>query len=127
MPLVTLTLLKGRTRIQKTEILDSIHDALVKCGIPQTDRFQRVIELNAEDFVFDRNYPEMKIPRSDDFILIEILLSVGRSVKVKKEILKNLISNLSDHSKIDPRDIMIVFKETQWENWSFESGVQIHV
>jgi tautomerase-like protein len=53
--------------------------------VPEKDRFQRVLELSSDDFRFDPEYPDLTAGRTDDFILIEILLSVGRSVKVKKQ------------------------------------------
>jgi phenylpyruvate tautomerase PptA (4-oxalocrotonate tautomerase family) len=127
MPLVTITLHKGRTAQEKRVIADAIHDALVQSGIPQQDRFQRFIELNADDFIYDLTYPSLSEARSEKFIIVEILLSVGRSVKVKKELLKQLISNLEQCASISARDVMVVFKETQWENWAFAHGEQLHI
>ncbi len=127
MPLITITLHKGRTSSEKRAIADSIHDALVQSGIPQTDRFQRFLELSADDFIYDPTYPNLADARSEKFIIIEILLSVGRSVKVKKELLKTLISNLKERASISPNDVMVVFKETQWENWAFANGEQLHI
>jgi phenylpyruvate tautomerase PptA (4-oxalocrotonate tautomerase family) len=127
MPLVTITLHKGRTAQEKRVIADAIHDALVQSGIPQQDRFQRFIELNADDFIYDLTYPSLSEARSEKFIIVEILLSVGRSVKVKKELLKHLISNLEERASISARDVMVVFKETQWENWAFAHGEQLHI
>jgi hypothetical protein len=50
-----------------------------------------VLELSAEDFRYDASYPDLATPRTDDFVLIEVLLSVGRSVKVKRKIAVDLI------------------------------------
>ena len=71
MPLVTLTLRTGRSPALKTTVLDAVHAALVASGVPPTDRFQRVIELDAEHFRFDPKYPDVETARSDDFALIE--------------------------------------------------------
>jgi phenylpyruvate tautomerase PptA (4-oxalocrotonate tautomerase family) len=87
--------------------------------------FQRVIELGAEDFRFDSAYPDVKTMRNDDFALIEILWSVGRSVKVKKKLLAELMEDLT-HAGLDPENVMVCFKETTWENWSFAGGRLIH-
>ncbi|MFQ3607580.1 MAG: tautomerase family protein [Chloroherpetonaceae bacterium] len=126
MPLITITLHKGRTSSEKRAIADSIHDALVQSGVPQHDRFQRFLELSADDFIYDLTYPNLANARSSKFIIVEILLSVGRSVKVKKELLKTLISNLNERASISPNDVMVVFKETQWENWAFAHGELLH-
>lgn len=125
MPLVTITLGKGRTAEQKQKIGDAIQAALVETGVPAADRFQRFIELEPENFVYDTNYPDLSKPRTSQFIVIEILLSVGRSVKVKKKILGGLISQLKTLG-LDPNDIFVVFKETSWENWAFANGEILH-
>lgn len=125
MPLVTITSLKGRTKEEKQKIGDAIQKALAEAVTPVADRFQRFFDMNEEDFIFDKSYPDMAEERSDKFIIIEILFSVGRSVKIKRKILATLISALQDLS-IDPKDIFVVFKETAWENWAFTAGQILH-
>ena len=126
MPLVTITVRKGKSREFKSAVLSAIHGALVASSVPEKDRFQRVLELDADDFRFDAEYPDLASPRTDDFVLIEILLSVGRSVKVKKQILAHLIASLSKTPGLNPDNVMVVFKETLWENWAFGGGRLIH-
>ncbi|MEO7756515.1 MAG: tautomerase family protein, partial [Dokdonella sp.] len=87
MPLVTITVRKPKPAVFKSAVLDSVHEALVAAGVPVTDRFQRVLELDAEDFRYDPLYPDLQTDRSDSFVLIEILWSVGRSVKIKRKVL----------------------------------------
>src|SRR4029077_6884534 len=70
--------------------------------------------------------PDLTTPRTDDFVLIEILLSVGRSVKVKKKILSELMTALTKSPGLNPDNVMVCFKETQWENWAFAGGRLIH-
>lgn len=127
MPLVTLTVRKGKTTAFKSAVLQAVHGALVQAGVPETDRFQRVLELEAEDFQFDPLYPDLGSPRTEDFVLIEILLSVGRSVKIKKNILKDIIAAIEQSPGLHPDNVMVCFKETTWENWSFGGGRQLHV
>jgi phenylpyruvate tautomerase PptA (4-oxalocrotonate tautomerase family) len=126
MPLVTLTVRKPKTPAFKRAVLDAVHGALVASGVPAADRFQRVIELEADDFVFDPRYPDLASDRTADFIVIEVLLSVGRSVKVKRKILSDLLAALAHAPGADPEHVMVVFKETQWENWAFGGGRIIH-
>ena len=78
-----------------------------------------------EDFNFDPSYPDLKHDRTEDFVLIEILWSVGRSVKVKKKLLEDLMASLSRQG-LNPENVMVCFKETTWENWSFGGGRLIH-
>ena len=127
MPLVTLTVRRGKDAAFKSAVLNAVHNALVASGVPQADRFHRVLELSAEDFRFDPSYPDLASPRTDDFVLIEVLLSTGRSVKVKRKIAVDLIDSLRQAPGLNPDDVMLVFKETLWENWSFGGGRFIHV
>jgi phenylpyruvate tautomerase PptA (4-oxalocrotonate tautomerase family) len=125
MPLVTLTVRKPKSTAFKTTVLDAVHAALVASGVPQADKFQRVIELDPADFRFDSRYPDLEAERDDDFILIEILWSIGRSVKVKKKLLEGLMVSLSS-AGLNPENVMVCFKETTWENWAFGGGRLIH-
>jgi phenylpyruvate tautomerase PptA (4-oxalocrotonate tautomerase family) len=125
MPLVTLTVRKPKSAAFKSAVLDAIHAALVSTGVPPTDKFQRVLELDADDFRFDPGYPDLATQRNDDFVLIEILWSVGRSVKVKRKLLDELMASLRG-AGLDPENVMVCFKETSWENWSFGGGRLLH-
>jgi phenylpyruvate tautomerase PptA (4-oxalocrotonate tautomerase family) len=125
MPLVTLTVRKPKSSAFKSTVLDAVHAALVSSGVPAADKFQRVIELEAEDFRFDLSYPDVKTERNEQFALVEILWSVGRSVKIKKKLLEELMSTLT-HAGINPENVMVCFKETSWENWAFAGGRLIH-
>ncbi|MCG6540703.1 tautomerase family protein [Pseudomonas sp. KSR10] len=125
MPLVTLTVRKPKSSAFKSGVLDAVHAALVSSGVPPTDKFQRVLELSEEDFRFDASYPDLTSERTADFVLIEVLWSAGRSVKVKKKLLDDLMPRLSEQG-LNPENVMVCFKETTWENWSFGGGRLIH-
>ena len=127
MPLVTLTLRPGKSEEFKTAVFDAVHNALVASGVPEKDRFQRVLELGPDDFRYDGEYPDLTVSRTDDFVLIEILLSIGRSVKVKRKILSDLVAAVAKSPGLHPDNVMVVFKETTWENWAFGGGRMIHV
>jgi phenylpyruvate tautomerase PptA (4-oxalocrotonate tautomerase family) len=124
-PLVTLTVRRPKSAEFKTAVLDAVHAALVSSGVPAADRFQRVLELAEADFRFDPAYPDLKSERNADFVLIEILWSVGRSVRVKKKLLEELMASLAQ-AGINTENVMVCFKETTWENWSFGGGRLIH-
>lgn len=125
MPLVTLTVRKPKPDSFKTTVLDAVHAALVSSGVPANDRFQRVLEVEEANLRFDPTYPDLTTPRNGDFVLIEILWSVGRSVKVKKKLLAELMATLSS-AGLDPENVMVCFVDTTWENWAFGGGRLIH-
>ena len=126
MPLVTVTLQRNRAPEFKSAILDAVHRSLVAAGVPETDRFQRVLQLDATDFLFDPAYPDVATKRSADFVLIEILWSVGRSVNIKRKLVAGIVRALAAAPGLDPEQVMIVFVETAWENWAFAGGRLLH-
>lgn len=125
MPLVTLTVRQSTAPAFKTLLLDAVHAALVHSGVPLEDLFQRVLALAEEDFRFDPRYPDLSTDRTPDFALVEILWSAGRSVKVKRALLNHLMASLSA-AGVQPDNVMVCFKETTWENWSFGGGRLLH-
>ena len=125
MPLITLTVRKPKDDAFKSAALEAVHAALVASGVPATDRFQRVLALSAEDFRYDPSYPDVATARDEDFVLIEILWSAGRSVKVKRALLADLMQRLGAGG-FDPENVMVCFKETTWENWAFAGGRLLH-
>ena len=77
MPPLTATVCKPKPAAFKSKVLEAVHTVLVASGALQTDKFQPVFELAPEDFHFAPIYPDPQSPRSQDFVLIEILWSVG--------------------------------------------------
>lgn len=125
MPLVTVTVCAPKDAAFKASVLDAVHAALVASGVPEADRFQRVLELPAQDFRYDASYPDVAGARDEDFVLIEILWSAGRSVKIRKALLADLMQRLQAAGR-DPENVMVCFRETTWENWAFAGGRLLH-
>ncbi len=126
MPLVTITVRKPKAAAFTSAVLAAVHQGLIGAGVPETDRFQRVLALGDDEFRYDPRYPDLASPRGDDFVLIEILWSVGRSVKVKRKFVADVVAQIARDPGVDPEHVMIVFKETAWENWSFGGGRLLH-
>ena len=126
MPLVTVTARQPLDNASKSAILDAVHRSLIAAGVPEADRFQRVLTLDPNDFRYDPRYPDVATARGDRFVLIEILWSIGRSVKIKRKVVADIVAALSRDPGLDPEQVMIVFAETAWENWAFAGGRLIH-
>ena len=126
MPLVTLTVRERMPQATRRRLLDAVQDALVHVGVPANDRFQRVIALDDDSLVVDAAYPDLSSPRGEHFALVEVLWSAGRSVKVRRQMLQHLVERLVANG-LEPEHVMVVFKETTWENWSFAGGRLLHV
>lgn len=128
MPLVTLTVQHSLPSRQRHQLLDAIHQALVAVGVPPADRFQRVLVVAPGELVFDPHYPEpagSPNPRDERFAMAEVFWSVGRSVKIKRQFMQHLGEALQQ-AGLDPAQLMLVFKETAWENWSFAGARLLH-
>jgi phenylpyruvate tautomerase PptA (4-oxalocrotonate tautomerase family) len=121
MPIVTVTVRKPKSPAFKSMLLDAVHAALCTAGVHERDRFQRVIELDADDFRFDERFPDVKTRRTEDFVLVEVLLGAGRSVKVKKAVLREMVDRLAAQG-FDTENLMVVFQDVAWENWSPAGG-----
>jgi phenylpyruvate tautomerase PptA (4-oxalocrotonate tautomerase family) len=124
-PVVTITVRKTAGRALRAKVLDSIHAALVNAGADPKDRFHRVLELDEADFQYDAKFPDVKTARTGEFVLAEILLGAGRSVKIKKKILADIVERLSAHG-LDAENLMVVFQDVPWENWSPAGGRMPH-
>ncbi len=73
-----IEILKGYSKEYKKAILDEFHDALVESiKTLDDDRFQRLYELERENFEFPPN-------KSEHVTLIEITMFPGRSLEAKK-------------------------------------------
>lgn len=125
MPIVTVTMRRPKSREFKATVLGAVQESLVSVGVHPTDRFHRVLELAEEDFAYDVSFPDVQTRRTDDFVLIEILLGLGRSVKVKKAVLAGITQRLAAVG-FDTENLMVCFLDVPWENWSPAGGRMPH-
>lgn len=121
MPIVTVTLRKPKSTEFKNRVLGAVHAALLGIGVHASDRFHRVLELSEQDFQYDPTFPDVRTRRTDDFVLVEILLGAGRTGELKKKVVATIVERLSSHG-FDPENLMVVFQDVAWENWSPAGG-----
>jgi len=116
MPLVKVSLLKGKSKEDKKALLDAIHAALVEAfKIPENDRNQRIFEFEPENF----EIPEGK---TSNYILIEMDVFPGRSMEAKRKLYRTIVQNLHELN-IQASDVLIVLNEPQLDNWGVRGGV----
>ena len=83
MPLVRIALRAGKSAEYKRQIADGVHQAIVETmAVPPADRFQIITEHDEAGLVYDPSY--LGISRSDAVVLIQITLSAGRTVEMRK-------------------------------------------
>jgi 4-oxalocrotonate tautomerase len=121
MPLVNIDLFAGRTQRELHAIADSVHDAMVaELDVPVRDRFQIVTEHTARTLHFDRSY--LDIERGDDFVLVRVTLSAGRSAAAKAAFYQRLAGLLAERIALRPEDLAVSLIENEREDWSFGLG-----
>ncbi|MDR3534737.1 MAG: tautomerase family protein [Rhodopila sp.] len=121
MPLFTITMRSGRRGADKGAVSAAIHAASVSAGYPQNDMFQRFFSLEADDLLIDPTYPVLPKPRTDELLMIEILVSSGTEAKQKHALLAALIARL-DMIGVDKNDVMVFFGEVDRASSSFGNG-----
>lgn len=116
MPLVNISIAKGRSASVKKKMLDIVHNALVdSIRIPDRDRNQRITE-------YDRAFFETPPEKSKNFTIVEITLFAGRSMEAKRALYRNITDGLNKGLGIDGNDVMIVLNEVPMENWGIRGG-----
>ena len=122
MPLVRIALRKGTKPEFRRAVSESIHRAMVETiKIPEQDRFQVITEHDDSGLVYDPSY--LGISRSDGIIFVQITLSAGRTLDVRKALFAKIAANLRESPGVRPEDVFVNLVETAKENWSFGNGI----
>jgi 4-oxalocrotonate tautomerase len=122
MPLVRISLVKGKPEAYRRKVGDAIHRALVEtAGVPPLDRFQLLTEHEPGDLVYDSTY--LGIARTADVLIVQITISVGRTLEQKRALYRRIAANLAAAVGLRPEDAFVNLVEVAKENWSFGNGV----
>jgi 4-oxalocrotonate tautomerase len=121
MPLVRIALLEGKPEFYKRKISDAVHRALVETmSVPTQDRFQIITEHCKPDFIYDPQY--LSITRTDNLVVIQITMNLGRTVEMKRSLYKRIAELLNQEAGVRKEDVLINLVEVVKENWSFGNG-----
>lgn len=122
MPLVRITLRKGRTPEFLRDLSNSIHDALVAtANVPADDKFHIIEEVDADRLIAHPTYGGVE--RSEGLVIIQITLNAGRTVEVKRALYADIARRLQEWIDVRPDDVLINLVEVTKENWSFGKGL----
>jgi len=126
MPLVNIDLLEGRSDQDLHLIGDSVHQAMVEqLDVPQRDRFQVITQHSAATLQFDRHY--LDIERTDQFVMIRVTLSAGRTTEAKSTFYRRLAELLAERIELRPADLAVILVENERTDWSFGRGEASYV
>jgi 4-oxalocrotonate tautomerase len=121
MPLVRISLKKGKPPAYRQAIGEAVYQALRETfDVPDRDCFMTVTEHDGEDFMFDRGF--LGIDRSDDFVVLQLTVSNTRTREKKQALYKRIVALLTENPGLRPEDVFINLVEVLPENWSFGMG-----
>jgi phenylpyruvate tautomerase PptA (4-oxalocrotonate tautomerase family) len=121
MPLFTVTMNSNGSTNEKDRLSRAIHAASIEAGYQEDDLFQRFFSLGPSDLRIDLYYPALPKPRTEQILMIEVLVSSGTDSNRKRGLVAALVEKLGE-AGIDPNDIMVFFLETDRANGSFGGG-----
>jgi phenylpyruvate tautomerase PptA (4-oxalocrotonate tautomerase family) len=121
MPLVRISVLKGKPADFRRRLGDAVHRALVETiDVPALDRFQLLTEHEPGDLVYDSSY--LGIARTDNIAIIQITMSAGRTLAQKRRLFTTIAGNLAALG-VRREDVWVNLVEVAKENWSFGNGI----
>jgi phenylpyruvate tautomerase PptA (4-oxalocrotonate tautomerase family) len=116
MPLITISMFKGKSVEFKKKLNDEIHGALVQCfKIKEGDYNQKTREYAPADWTIPEG-------RSDQYVLVEMCVFPGRARETKKKLYAEIVNRLVAMG-IPKDDVFIMLVEQPMENWSFRGGL----
>lgn len=122
MPFIRTTLSKTVSKTHRDNIVKSIHDALVSSiGMPEDELFNLVSEYSQDTFYYSRSFNG--IARSDNLIVIEIIMRRGRSDAMKRDLYAQIAQRINKITGISIKDVLIYTCENDYSDWSVGNGV----
>ena len=126
MPLVNISLLKGKSLEHIHAIANGVHEALKEAyKVPEQDRFQLIRQFDRDDFIYDPDY--LGIRRTDDVVFIHIIAGNWRDTATKQALYKTIADRLTQSPGLRREDIQIIITANERDEWSFGNGVASYV
>lgn len=126
MPLIRISLRRGRPAAQIAALVDGVYRALrATFEVPENDLFSVVHQHEEGEFVADPHF--FGFQRSDQMAIIQITVANTRGVTQKKALYAAIAANLQQDPGLRPDDIFINLLEVKRENWSFGGGIAQYV
>jgi phenylpyruvate tautomerase PptA (4-oxalocrotonate tautomerase family) len=120
MPLLRFDMIEGRTDEEVKELLDVVHDVVVKAfDVPEGDRYQIVSQHRPNEMIIKDT--GLGFERSDKVVVIS-MRSTQRSDKQKKDFYNMLVKELGERCGMEPNDIMVSIMTNGAADWSFGFG-----
>lgn len=120
MPLVNISVIRGRTDEQLRALLDTIHEAQVAAfDVPETDRYQLLTQHEPGELVaLDTGLGH---PRSQSLVVLHFV-SRRRTREQKTALYGLLARRLHERLGISGDDLIVTITENDDADWSFGAG-----
>lgn len=122
MPLFRISLRRGRTPQQLTELANTIHRVAVRSfHVPEADRFQVIHQHEPHELFYDPHY--FNLNRTDEIVFIQVFAGKVRSLETKRAFYHDLADSLSQICHLAPDNVFVVITTSSAEDWSFGRGL----
>ena len=116
MPLVTISILKGKSPDYIKAVGDAVNAAVIATmDFPGDDRYQLIHQLEPECLQLQE--------RTGDRVMMHLVMRAGRSNKAKQAFYQQVVANLAANPGIPPANVLITITENHDIDWSFGAGV----
>ncbi len=104
MPLVRISLRRGKPAAYRQAIMDSLYLAMRDTfNVPEDDRFMLISEHDADNFHYSKTY--LNVARSDDLVIIQLTVNNTRTLEQKKALYRRMVERLGSSPGIRPQDV----------------------
>lgn len=116
MPLVNVSILKGKSPEYIKAVADGINSAVIETmDFPDDDRYQIIHECEPHCLQLQE--------RKGDRVMMHLTMRAGRSNKSKQAFYAKVVKNLENNPGIDPANVLITIVENHDIDWSFRDGI----
>jgi phenylpyruvate tautomerase PptA (4-oxalocrotonate tautomerase family) len=125
MPLVRVTMIKGKSPDYIKKMSDSIYEALIEAYVQHKDEtFQIIEQLEPSDLIYARRFG-IKGSRSENFVIINIESDARRRGE-KEALMARLSDKLAASPGIARDDVFVRLSMTAaLEDWSLGGGIAV--
>ena len=126
MPLIRISLIRGKSPAYIRALSDGIHRGLVEAfGAPVDDKFHIVQQHERDELIYDPDY--LGLHRTDDLVVIHIVAGNWRDTPKKKALYRAITDHLVRDPGLRPEDVLIVLSLNERDDWCFGNGVASYV
>lgn len=116
MPLVRISILKGKPPEYAVAVGDAVNAAVIETmAFPADDRYQIITEHEPHMLQLQT--------REGDRVMMSLLMRGGRTPEQKKAFYRKVTQNLERNPGIKPANVMITIGENHDIDWSFRDGI----